>query len=109
MATNAILHGPGEPHYEIQILASFYTDRMEVSVQDKGGSPEKLELLRNTIYSPNPVRNNTRGRGLVIVQMLSDELKLNLTDEGHTQIRVTKLRDVEESENGKRAVFEGTV
>jgi anti-sigma regulatory factor (Ser/Thr protein kinase) len=106
LATNAILHGPGEPNSEIQVQAVFHPDRMDVSVQDRGGTPEKLDVLRKTIYSPRPVRNETRGRGLVIVQMLSDELKLNMTDNGHTQIRVTKLREDETTEDGRNPVFE---
>ncbi len=108
LCTNAVVHGSEEPHGEIQVCAAFHPDRMDLSVQDHGGRPEKLEVLRTAVYSPRPPHSETKGRGLVIVQMLSDDLKLNLTDSGHTQVHVTKLREEDDAESSPRNVlFEG--
>ena len=108
LCTNAVIHGSEELHGEIQVRAAFHPDRMDLSVQDRGGRPEKLEVLRTAVYSPRPAQNDTKGRGLIIVQMLSDDLKLNLTDTGHTQIQVSKRREGEESESSPRhLLFEG--
>ncbi len=108
LVTNAIQHGCQEPQSEIQVRVSFASDRMDLSVQDAGGKPENLEGLRTAVYTPRPQQQETKGRGLVIVQMLSDELNLNLTDTGHTQVRVTKLREDQDDLPGERQVlFEG--
>ena len=108
LCTNAVVHGTEEPQGEIQVRAVFHPDRMDLAVQDRGGRPEKLEVLRTAVYSPRPTQNETKGRGLVIVQMLSDDLKLNLTDTGHTQVQVTKLREEDDGESAPRKLlFEG--
>lgn len=107
LATNAIVHGSDDPQSEIRVDVSFLADRMDLSVQDGGGRPEKLEVLRTAVYSPRPQQNEAKGRGLVIVQMLSDELKLNLTDSGHTQVHVTKLREDDNASAPRQVLFEG--
>jgi anti-sigma regulatory factor (Ser/Thr protein kinase) len=105
LCTNAVVHGPEDPRGEIQVQLTLTPERLDLSVQDRGGRQEKLDTLRKAVYSPRPQQNDAKGRGLVIVQMLSDELKLNLTDGGHTQIQVTKLREEDGSDTPSRKLL----
>lgn len=92
LATNAIVHGSELPGSEIRLQAAFGADSMQLSVADQGGTGKNLDHLKRAIYSPRPKQESKRGRGLVIVQMLSDELLLSLEDNGATQVKVVKRR-----------------
>ncbi len=100
LATNAIVHGSESPGSEIRLQAAFDADNMHLSVSDQGGTGKNLDHLKRAIYSPRPKHESKRGRGLVIVQMLSDELLLSLEDNGATQVKVVKRRS-EEAEASK--------
>jgi anti-sigma regulatory factor (Ser/Thr protein kinase) len=97
LATNGILHGSQEVHTSITLAARFDSENMHLSVQDQGGSLQNLENLKRCIYSPKPAsQDKKKGRGLVIVQMLANELKINLEENGHTQVSVTKVKEGDE-------------
>ncbi len=97
LVTNGILHGSQDVHAPITINAKFEADQLNLSVQDQGGTRQNLENLKHAIYSPKPPSTEKkRGRGLVIVQMLTNELKIDLGENGNTQVRVVKTRDAED-------------
>lgn len=96
LATNGILHGSQEVHSDITLTAKFEGEAMNLSVQDQGGSRHNLENLKRCVYSPKPSSDKKKGRGLVIVQMLASEVKINLEENGHTQVSVTKMREGDE-------------
>lgn len=97
LATNGILHGSQEVHSTLTLSAKFEDGAMNLSVQDQGGSRQNLENLKRAVYSPKPPSTDKKkGRGLVIVQMLSSEVKIDLGENGHTQVHVVKTRDPDE-------------
>ena len=97
LATNGILHGSQDVHSAITLSARFEEGAMNLSVQDQGGSRQNLENLKRSVYSPKPPSNDKKkGRGLVIVQMLSNEVKIDLGENGHTQVHVVKTKDPDE-------------
>jgi anti-sigma regulatory factor (Ser/Thr protein kinase) len=94
LATNGILHGSQDVHSSITLNARFDDGAMSLSVQDQGGSRQNLENLRRAVYSPKPSSGDKKkGRGLVIVQMLSNEIKIDLGEDGQTQVQVVKSKD----------------
>jgi anti-sigma regulatory factor (Ser/Thr protein kinase) len=95
LVTNGILHGSQDVHTTIALSARFEDAQMHLSVQDQGGSRKNLENLKRAVYSPRPSSDRKRGRGLKIVQMLSSEIKIDLEENGNTQVHVVKSKDDE--------------
>ena len=99
LVTNGILHGSQDVHSSITLAAKFEDGAMNLSVQDQGGTRQNLENLKRAVYSPKPPTNDKKkGRGLVIVQMLSTEIKIDLGENGHTQVHVVKTKDPDEKQ-----------
>lgn len=101
LTTNGILHGSQDVHTTILVSAVFDESQMHLSVQDQGGSRQNLENLKRSVYSPRPSSDKKRGRGLKIVQMLSSEIKIDLADNGNTQVHVVKSKDDEANQREK--------
>ncbi len=98
LVTNGILHGSQDVPSDIILSAKFESGQMHLSVQDQGGTRQNLENLKRAVYSPKPPSSDKKkGRGLVIVQMLSSELKIDLGENGNTQVHVIKTKDPEDS------------
>ena len=96
LVSNGILHGSQDISSSIGLSAAFEPGQMHLSVQDQGGSRQNLENLKRSVYSPKPHSDKKKGRGLVIVQMLSNELKIDLEENGQTQVHVIKSKDPDE-------------
>lgn len=101
LVTNGILHGSQDVHTTISVSAAFDQGQMNLSVQDQGGSRQNLENLKRSVYSPRPSSDKKRGRGLKIVQMLSSEIKIDLAENGNTQVHVVKAKDDEGTQREK--------
>lgn len=106
LVTNGILHGSQDVHTEISVAASFDPNQMHLSVQDRGGSRQNLENLKRSVYSPKPSSDKKRGRGLKIVQMLSSEIKIDLAENGNTQVHVVKAKDDEGTAQREKLLYE---
>ncbi len=99
LVTNGILHGSQDIKSSITVAVKLESGQLNLSVQDQGGSRQNVENLQRAVYSPKPPSNDKKkGRGLVIVQMLSSELKIDLSENGSTQIHVVKTRDPDDSQ-----------
>jgi anti-sigma regulatory factor (Ser/Thr protein kinase) len=96
LVCNGILHGSQDIHSTILVEADFEPNQMHLAVQDQGGSRQNLENLKRAVYSPKPSTDKKKGRGLVIVQMLSTELKIDLEENGNTQVHVVKNKEPDE-------------
>lgn len=105
LVTNGILHGSQDVHTAISLGVRFDQGQMHISVQDQGGSHHNLENLKRAVYSPKPTPDKKRGRGLKIVQMLSSEVKIDLAENGNTQVHVVKARD-DESPMREKLLYE---
>lgn len=101
LVTNGILHGSQDVHTTISLSAVFDQEEMHISVQDQGGSRQNLENLKRSVHSPRPSSDKKRGRGLKIVQMLSSEIKIDLADNGNTNVHVVKVKDEDAAQREK--------
>ena len=79
---NAIEHayGPGKAHFELEALQQQDTGAIRITVGDSGRWRE--------------ARGTTRGRGLVIMRELMDEVHVNRTDDGTEIVLVHNLGQV---------------
>ncbi len=99
LVTNGILHGSQDVHSSVTVSAKFEAGSMNLSVQDQGGTRLNLENLKRAVYSPKPPSSDKKkGRGLVIVQMLSSEVKIDVGESGQTQVHVVKTKDPDETQ-----------
>jgi anti-sigma regulatory factor (Ser/Thr protein kinase) len=106
LVTNGILHGSQDVHSAITVRAKFEASSLNLSVQDQGGTRQNLENLQRAVYSPKPASNDKKkGRGLVIVQMLSSELKIDIAENGNTQVHVIKAKDPEDSQPSREKLL----
>ncbi len=96
LATNAIMHGSQDINSKVSVIAEFDSDKMKLTIQDEGGTEKSLSNLKRAVYNSGNNHDMKKGRGLVIVQMLSSEMKINLDNQGNTQVHVVKLREPEE-------------
>lgn len=97
LATNAVVHGSTDLDSRIKIRAQFEPGDMQLTVHDNGGSQVNLESLKRAIHSSvSKSKDPRKGRGLVIAQMLSDEVTIQV-ENGNTIVKVTKKRDSEDT------------
>lgn len=97
LATNAVVHGSTDLDSRIKIGATFTGSDMQLTVHDGGGTQVNVEGLKRAVHSATPkTRDPRKGRGLVIAQMLSDEVTIAV-ENGQTVVKVVKKRDTEES------------
>jgi anti-sigma regulatory factor (Ser/Thr protein kinase) len=97
LATNAVVHGSTALDGRIRIEAAFAETDMQLTVHDGGGTRVNLEGLKRAVHSSPPKsKNPTKGRGLVIAQMLSDEVSIQV-ENGQTVVKVVKRRETEDA------------
>lgn len=97
ICNNAIEHGSKSKEDVVTIECCFDQEKVEVSVTDNGNKkfePDKiiasnLKLMEEEQKDINIFER--RGRGLVIVKKLSDNLDINVGEKG-TEVRVIKKR-----------------
>lgn len=98
LCNNAIEHGSVTDTESIELDCEFDKAHIAVTIKDKGGkkdfNPEKV--LQEQMQLLESEKNNMslferRGRGLVIVKKLSDELDIKVGEDG-TQVKVIKKK-----------------
>lgn len=98
LCNNAIEHGSADNQAVIELECEFDKEKIAVMVKDSGGkalfNPEQIlteqfQLLEKE--KSNISLFERRGRGLVIVKKLSDELDITVGEKG-TQVKVVKKR-----------------
>jgi len=96
LATNAVIHGSTALDSCIHIETGFTAEDMQLSVHDSGGTSGNMENLKRAVHSSPPKgKDPVKGRGLVIAQMLSDEVSIQV-ENGQTVVKVVKRRNSED-------------
>jgi anti-anti-sigma factor len=94
ICNNAIEHGLIGSNLDVGIKVNIDPDKIEIDVTNIS-DPEKMLSLR-TLLKPDEhpdIRNNDkRGRGLMLIKMLTDELTFNTSEHG-TVVHVKKVRE----------------
>lgn len=98
LCNNAIEHGSAGNQAAIELECEFDKQKIAVTVKDSGGkelfNPE--QILKQQFQLLEKEKDNLalferRGRGLVIVKKLSDELDITVGEKG-THVKVVKKR-----------------
>jgi anti-sigma regulatory factor (Ser/Thr protein kinase) len=97
---NAIVHGSRTMDATVSIECTIFPDRFEFQANDQGGKKDDLERLRNAVKKADarPAesfidREESRGLGLEIVRLLSEDVKLEISDDNMTMVRVIRKRE----------------
>lgn len=86
--TNIIKHGISEDKGNIDISYFLYSDKLVISIKDKG---KGFDISK--IKEPNIEELNESGLGIFIIKSLMDEVEI-ISDETGTEIRMTKIKDL---------------
>jgi anti-anti-sigma factor len=94
VCNNAVEHGRGGGDEGVRLSVTIDTSKVEIKVVNVS-DPEKVEALREmskSLLSQATTPEDTRGRGLALVKMLSNDFRIDSSDDG-TCVNVTKLRE----------------
>ncbi len=97
LCSNAIIHGSQDIQSRVGIIAEFTEEELRLTVQDQGGSQPNIENLKNAVSAAKPEGAPNSGKGMVIVQMLSDKLNLKLESDGRTEVHVIRRRSIDDA------------
>lgn len=88
--TNAVIHGyENDPSGMITIEASIEGDIVKLSISDKGGGIEDLELARQPLYTSKPELERS-GMGFTIMENFMDRFEVTSEPGQGTRIAMTK-------------------
>jgi anti-sigma regulatory factor (Ser/Thr protein kinase) len=96
---NAIVHGSRTIDACVELVCTIFPDRFELQVNDQGGKKDDLERLQNAVKNPGSVASkltkekNTRGLGLELVRLLSEEITMEVGQNSVTTVRVVRKRE----------------
>ena len=92
LANNAIEHGdPKQKAFNVDF--SLDREKVEIQVRNQANlDPKLIQTVKQKFENPQVDDNSTRGRGLALVKMLSNDLRLAV-DAGGTTVHVTKVRE----------------
>jgi len=94
ICNNAIEHGLNDSNLNIGIKVDIDPDKIEIDVTNIS-DPEKMFLLKTHLKPEEhqDIHNDEkRGRGLMLIKMLTDELTFNISEQG-TVVHVKKVRE----------------
>lgn len=81
---NAIRHGsPGGEADEVTVLIDAYSDRVVLTVTDRGGGFDGAAACESDLYASS-------GRGVMFMRALMDDVQFTCLTEGGTAVRLTK-------------------
>ena len=110
LVTNGILHGARDVHSSIRVSARFDASQLNLWVQDQGGPRQNIDNLKRSVYSPKPAADKAKGRGLTIVQMLASEVKIDVQENGNTQVHVVKSKNPDDLSGQKdKSLYESEI
>jgi anti-sigma regulatory factor (Ser/Thr protein kinase)/anti-anti-sigma regulatory factor len=101
LCNNAVEHGSGEESEEgIEIAVAIGREKVEINISNSTGykqgvtrkSKEVVQMMEKFVSSPNNTIDESRGRGLALVKMLSNEFEIDSSEYG-TCVHVTKYRE----------------
>lgn len=94
ICNNAVEHGSLTDEREVQVSVAIDRKKIEITITNKS-DPEKLDALKKMseyLSAPKASFHDQRGRGLVLVKMLSNDFQIDSSEVG-TCVHVTKLRE----------------
>jgi anti-sigma regulatory factor (Ser/Thr protein kinase)/anti-anti-sigma regulatory factor len=97
VCNNAIEHGDHTHTQTITATVAISTNKIEITVKGKS-DPEKIDKLKRIAEAIEQARqfpadlHTNRGKGLALVKMLSNDLKIDFSSHG-TSVNVTRVKE----------------
>jgi len=97
---NAIIHGSRTMDATVEIDCKIFPDRFEFEANDQGGKKDDLDRLKKAVKNADEKiaesvieKEDKRGLGLEIVRLLSENVKLEISDNNMTTVRIVRKRE----------------
>jgi anti-sigma regulatory factor (Ser/Thr protein kinase) len=96
---NAIIHGSRSLDATVEMVCKIFPDRFEFQVNDQGGKKDDLDRLKTAMKKADTrlaeitEEKDSRGLGLEIVRLLSEEVKMEVGEGNTTTVRVVRKRE----------------
>jgi anti-sigma regulatory factor (Ser/Thr protein kinase) len=97
---NAIAHGSRTMDATVEIDCKIFPDRFEFQANDQGGNKDDLERLKKAVKKADAKSNKNyldkeenQGLGLEIVRLLSEDVKLEISKDNMTTVRIVRKRE----------------
>ncbi len=89
LCNNAVTYGSSTDRSPVELLCETYSDRVEFTVKDQGGSSENIKRLRQAIAE----ESSGKGAGLELVRLLAEKVTCTIDENNLTQIHVVRTRE----------------
>jgi anti-sigma regulatory factor (Ser/Thr protein kinase) len=96
ICNNAVTYGCVSVEAMVKLRCDVHPDHVELTISDEGGRTRDLQELRKAVMEEKSKTKDPfdgHFRGLEIVRMLSEKIRLEIDDENLTSIRVTRKRE----------------
>jgi len=90
LCTNAIVHGSQEINDLITLSVSYGDGQVKMVIRNTAGTAENRNSLKSAIEDPDKFFSGNKGRGIAMAKLLCDDLKLESSEEGFTQVVIIK-------------------
>ena len=100
LMSNSVIYGSSGISDKIKLNFSFDSDKFECIVEDYGVNPEHKKRLEQVYKSLNDDKDiDGIKKGLSLVKLISDDISLDISKDGDTEIKVTKYKNRRDIEN----------
>ena len=100
LCTNAIIHGAQDLNGKIYFSADICSETIEFAITNRNGSKSDIENLKNTIKNTEIDNSHTKGKGIAIARVLSNDIKISVSQKGETIVKVKK-KNVQDDQDTK--------
>ena len=93
LLSNSVVYGSDSAQDKVKLDFSFDEEKFECLVEDYGVNEEhknRLKQVYDTLNGDNHIEEIHKG--LSLVKLISDDISLDVTDAGDTEIRVVKYK-----------------
>ena len=88
--TNCIVHGYKDKIGKIYISAKLYSDKIVITVRDKGCGIEDIEKAREPLFTTGN-ENERSGMGFTIMESFMDKIRVSSKTGKGTKVTLTKI------------------
>ena len=94
LCNNAVSYGASVSRSAVDFSCDVFSDRVEFTVKDRGGSAENIKRLRLAVAAESPWKDQAdKGHGLELVRMLSENVSCNIDNKNLTMVHVVRKRE----------------
>lgn len=95
LCNNAVCYGANIERSSIEIACEVFSDKVDFTVKDPGGSRENVNKLQEAISAELPIKTKPgeSGHGMELVRMLSENISCSVDGKNVASIHVVRKRE----------------